>query len=173
MATYVVMEPPGADGAEAAMRAVYVRDGFHFLAFVIPVVWLLWHRLWIEGILVFAAGLGVAALGDATGYPALGGAVALFLSIYVGLEGSALRINALRRRGWRECGVVEAGNDADAEIRHLADDREDLSGSPARPSNGSPNGSPVGPWQPTQPAAFGRPAAAVPALGLLRYPGRH
>src|SRR5690606_40350011 len=45
----------------------------------------------------------------------------LMLALFVGLEGSALRLAALRRRGWREWGVVEAGNSRDAEIRYLAD----------------------------------------------------
>ena len=38
--------------------AVLVRDGFSFLAFLLPPLWLLWHRLWIEAALAFAAGVG-------------------------------------------------------------------------------------------------------------------
>ena len=54
MASYVVMEPPGASRNDAAAGAVLVRDGFSFLAFLLPPLWLLWHRLWIEAALVFA-----------------------------------------------------------------------------------------------------------------------
>ena len=32
----------------------FVRDGFSFLAFLLPPLWLLWHRLWIEAVLAFA-----------------------------------------------------------------------------------------------------------------------
>ena len=101
MAIYVVMEPPAANAAEAAERAVLVRDGFAFLAFLVPPLWLLWHRLWIEAAIAFAVGVGLTALGETAGLGFTGAALSLLVSIYVGLEGQALRINALRRRGWR------------------------------------------------------------------------
>ncbi|HKO72100.1 MAG TPA: DUF2628 domain-containing protein, partial [Bradyrhizobium sp.] len=31
----------------AADRFVFVRDGFHFWAAVLGIVWLAWHRLWL------------------------------------------------------------------------------------------------------------------------------
>lgn len=161
MAIYVVMEPPAANAEEASMRAVMVRDGFSFIAFIAPLVWLLWHRLWIEGVLFFAAGIGLVAAGEVFGQPVLGAVLSFLLSLYVGLEGAALRLGALRRRGWREWGAVEAGSVAEAEIRYLAGEQDDL---PAAASNLV---------RPAPPAAFGRPVAGGPALGLLGYPGRH
>lgn len=159
MATYVVMEPPGTEGTDAAaMRAVFVRDGFHVLAFIIPLVWLLWHRLWIAGLLVFAAGFALMALGETSGFAMLGAALTFLMSIYVGLEGAVLRIAALRRRGWQEWGVVEAGNLAEAEIRYLAGGEVFDTPEPPRPA------APV--------KATVRPRA-TPALGLLGYPGKH
>ena len=152
MAIYVVMEPPAAHAAEAVERAVLVRDGFAFLAFVVPPLWLLWHRLWIEAALAFALGVGLTALGETAGFGFTGAALSLLVSIFVGLEGQALRINALRRRGWREWGVVEASDLGDAEIRYLA--RE-----PAA-TLAAPAATPV------------RPASSTPALGLLGYTGR-
>ena len=58
MAVYVVMEPPGASRNDAASGAVLVRDAFSVLAFLLPPLWLLWHRLWIEAALVFALASG-------------------------------------------------------------------------------------------------------------------
>lgn len=158
MAIYVVMEPPAADADEASLRAVTVRDGFSFIAFVAPLVWLLWHRLWIEAILLFAASVLLMTAGEALGHPALGGGLSLLLSLYVGLEGAALRLAALRRRGWREWGAVEAASAADAEIRYLAGE--------------------AGVQPPEQPrqlavASPARPIPSGPALGLLGYPARH
>jgi hypothetical protein len=159
MASYVVMEPPAATADEASMRAVMVRDGFSIIAFLVPLVWLLWHRLWIEAILLFAASVAVMAAGQALDHAWLGGVLSFVLSVYFGLEGAALRIGAFSRRGWREWGAVEAGNAAEAEIRYLA---------------GEDDGLPVAaPLSPVTTSGVGRPAAVGPALGLLGYPGRH
>jgi hypothetical protein len=158
MAIYVVMEPPAANAVEAAERAVLIRDGFAFLAFLVPPLWLLWHRLWIEAALAFAAGVGLTALGETAGLGFLGAALSLLVSIYVGLEGPALRINALRRRGWRDRGVVEAANAREAEIRYLAGEEE-----PEEMAVEVP---------PLAPTGAPRPASTGPALGLLGYPGR-
>lgn len=158
MATYVVMEPPAGNAAEAAERAVILRDGFAFLAFLVPPLWLLWHRLWLEAILAVAAGIALTSLGELAGFGLLGAALSLLVSIFVGLEGQALRIARLRRRGWREWGVVEAGNRADAEIRYLAGGEPDEAAAQTV-------------HLPASIPAQGRSSAA-PALGLLGYPGR-
>ncbi|MGB6117862.1 MAG: DUF2628 domain-containing protein, partial [Mesorhizobium sp.] len=113
MASYVVMESP--DRADAA----YIRDGFHFWAFLVPPLWLAWHRLWIEAALTLAAMLVLGALASVSGLAQVSPALSLFVSIYVGLEAPALRLAALRRRGWHDAGVVDADNAADAEIRHV------------------------------------------------------
>ena len=63
MAIYVVMEPRR--GAEA--DEVYIRDGFHWLGFLLPLVWLLWNRLWIETVLLLAVMLGLGVLGETSG----------------------------------------------------------------------------------------------------------
>ena len=46
MASYVVMEPPEG-GPE---QAILVRDGFALLAFIMPFLWFLWHRMWLEAL---------------------------------------------------------------------------------------------------------------------------
>ncbi len=164
MAIYVVMEPPAANEVEAVERAVMVRDGFAFLAFLLPPLWLLWHRLWIEAAFVIAASVALTALGETAGFGFIGAALSLLVSLFVGLEGMALRVNALRRRGWREWGVVEARNAAAAEIRYLAGDEIDDE-TPAKM-----------PWGAFAPASValrrGTTPATKPALGLLGYPGR-
>jgi hypothetical protein len=98
MASYVVMEPP----AEADRDdVVFVRDGFHFIAFIVPFIWLFWYRLWIEGVvaLVVAVAIGWLSGPMLLGNWAMG--LSLLVSIYVGIEGPALRQAALRGRGWR------------------------------------------------------------------------
>lgn len=115
MASYVVMEPP----VRGSDDAVVVRDGFYFLAFIVPLPWLLAHRLWIEALAVLAVTLSVATAGSYVLAGPAGSIAALALNLFIGLEASSLRLAALRRRGWRDWGVVEAENRDDAEIRYL------------------------------------------------------
>ena len=121
MASWIVMEPAGGGRAGKAAEATFIRDGFSLLAFLLPPLWLLWHRLWIEaalaaGVLVLAAGLP-----HLTGFAVAAPLLWLLVSLFVGLEGNALRIAALGRRGWRNWGVVEAGNLDDADAHYIAE----------------------------------------------------
>ena len=49
MPTFTVHQPPPRPGeaAIAPERFVFVRDGFHFWAFVLAPFWLLRYRLWL------------------------------------------------------------------------------------------------------------------------------
>ena len=160
MAVYVVMEPPGASRNASVSGAVLVRDAFSVLAFLLPPLWLLWHRLWIEAALVFALGVGLTALGEVAGLGFAGAVLSLLVSVCVGLEGAALRVNALRRRGWHEWGVVEASDPAEAEIRYAAEVGSDETVAPDVPHSSAPI------------QTMGRPMPSGPALGLFDYPGR-
>jgi hypothetical protein len=153
MASFVVMEVP-----EGRDDVVYVRDGFHFLAFLVPPLWLLWHRLWIEALVAFAAMALLGALGSVYGFGEAAPLLSLLVSIYVGLEAPALHAAALRRRGWSEWGVVDAANRDEAELKHV---------------HGSGTES-VAEADTPLPAAMPHPAVARtpagPALGMFSYP---
>lgn len=157
MACYVVMEPPGRAGSG---DAVLVRDRFSWLAFLVPPLWLLWHRLWFEALLAVAV-LGLLVVGgERLGFGPAGFMLALLAMIYAGLDGPALRLAALRRRGWSEKGVVEAGRLDSAEIRYaLAADPMPAEQAPARPRI-------------VPDPALARPAQTGLALGLTHLPGR-
>ena len=157
MAAFVVMQPPNRDGADAP--PVFVHDGFSVVAFLVPPLWLLWHRLWIEAVAALLLAIAIGALGAWLG-PA-NGMLSLVLSIYVGLENGALRVNALRRRGWAERAVIDAETSQEAEIRYfMADDLPAEVAFPAPPQRSVPS----------QRLPIVAPSA--PALGLLSYPGR-
>ncbi len=152
MASYVILEPPRTEAR--GERFLVVRDGFRFLAFLVPFFWLLWFRMWIEAALVLAAVLLLGALGELTGLDRLVTVVSLLLGLFFGLEGANLRIAMLRRRGWREWGVVEAPNRDEAEIRYLTEaDGDDVAARSVPPA-----------------AAPARPKPGGPALGLFGYP---
>jgi hypothetical protein len=116
MASYVVMEPAHDRTGE---QAIFIRDAFAPLAVVLPVVWLLWHKLWIEAGIVLAAMLGLTAALEWLGAPQLAGFAALLTGLFVALEGSALRIAAARREGFSEKAVIDAVSQADAEEHHF------------------------------------------------------
>lgn len=155
MASYMVMEPPVRDPAE---KAVLVRDGFHIVAFLVPFLWFAYHRMWREAGIALGAGILLSLAGSFAGLGAAGGWLSLLIGLYVGLEGAALRVASLKRADWKEWGVVEAQNPADAEIRYLNELEE--TAEPDAPRV-------MAPWSRTSPRAL----HSGPALGLLGYPG--
>jgi uncharacterized protein DUF2628 len=157
MAIYVVMEPPGR-GERADMTA-FVRDGFAWLGFLAPPLWLAWHRLWIEAALTFVVMAILSMLGEKLGLAWAGSLLSLLVSLYIGLEGQALRIAALRRRGWHEKGVIAADRLDDAETRHVLE-----ADAPADEQAPMPRIVPD--------ATLARPAQTGMTLGLTHTPGR-
>jgi hypothetical protein len=160
MASWVVMEPAGNASTANGADATFIRDGFSFAAFLLPPLWLLWHRLWIEAALAIAALMLAAALPTLTGFALAAPLLWLLVALFVGLEGNALRIAALSRRGWSNWGVVEAGNldDADAHYTVRTTDVEADTDAPAA--------------MPAPSANAGARRVAGEPIGLLLNPGR-
>ncbi|WP_082766143.1 DUF2628 domain-containing protein [Paramesorhizobium deserti] len=161
MASFVIMEPPAKAGKNVAEGTLFIRDGFALLAFFVPFIWLLFHRLWFEAILVVAAAV---ALGMAGEYWNQGGTVAvlsLLVSILVALEGNNWRIARFRRRGYAEKGVIEAADRSEAEIRYFAGGNS---------SDDAPTTAPAP--QKAPPARFA-PSRPGGTLGLVGYPREH
>ncbi len=130
MAIYVVMEPPA--GGNKAEDPIFVRDSFTWLGFLVAPLWLAWNRLWIEAALTFVVMALLSVVGEKLGLEGAGSMLSLLVSLYIGFEGQNLRIAALRRRGWREWGVVQAESADDAELRY-AIEAEALSPQAAAP----------------------------------------
>lgn len=122
MPTYTVHEPPPRDGQSAdPERFLFVRDGFHFWAFVLAPFWLLFRRLW----LVFVLFVIVTAVIDGAlalvGLKGTAQVVAdLLIALFVGLEAGGLRRWTLERRGWKTLGFVVGDDLEDAERRFFA-----------------------------------------------------
>ncbi|APH70292.1 DUF2628 domain-containing protein [Aquibium oceanicum] len=159
MAIYVVMEPPR---SRPDSDPVYVRDGYSLFAFLLPLVWLLWNRLWIETLVFLAITLGLGYLGEQAGAAEVAVAgFSILLAIFIGIEGAVFRLWAMRRRGWTEWGVVEAHDREDAEARYvsesLAPAEKPVLAVPMRPGAPQPRGTDTG----------------APELGLFGYPGRN
>ena len=127
MPVYTVHEPPRKeddrddDAIALGARIVFVRDGFHFWAFLLAPLWMLRHRMWLELIawLLLLAGVTFALRGLGVG--AGGGfVVALLLALLVGMEASSLRRWKLSRRGFAGLGVV-VGDDLEQAERRFFD----------------------------------------------------
>ena len=107
----------GADAA-AADRFAFVRDGFHFWAALLGLVWLAWHRLWLAlagwTVLIVTIGFGMMKLGVGGGTMLL---VQILLALLLGFEAASLERWTLSRRNWRQLDVVVAEDEEAAERR--------------------------------------------------------
>ena len=120
MKVYTVHEPRKLTGdpARDAERFVFVRDGFHFWAFVLAPLWMLWRRLWLVFVLYLVAMIALQA-----GLWSIGASrqvqliVGVLVSLLIGFEAGTLRRWTLTRRRWTNLGVVVGRNRADAERR--------------------------------------------------------
>ena len=163
MRIYTVHQPPEKwrEARRGPERFAFVRDGFHFWAFLLAPLWLIRRRLWLALIgyivlwIAITAALYVLNARDAMF------SVYLVLGFLVGLEASSLRRWTMRRRGWREVGVVVAKDQEDAE-RRFFDTWEDLPPSATVPPPTTSNG-PFG--------TLRRPPPSSQAVGLFPEPG--
>jgi hypothetical protein len=166
MSVYTVHEPPlRAAGALAEPeRFIFVRDGFYVWAFLLTPLWMLWHRLW----LVFIAYVVLSAVLD-SGLRFAGASAAaialigLLVSLLIGLEAGTLRRFTLRRRRWRNIGVVSGDDLEDAERRFFDAwvRQAPVRGGPPAPA------APGGPAAP--PAAHSSEPSGI--IGLFPEPG--
>ena len=134
MAVFTVHEPPlrPADPVPNPERALFVRDGFSFPAFLFGPLWMLWHRMWLvlAAYLILAGGLLAVLLAVGASPPTIL-ATSFLVALLVGLEASTLRRVTLRRRRWKEVGLV-GGNDREvAERRFFAAWRPEIAARPA------------------------------------------
>jgi len=126
MAAYSVFAPPlSYAGAAGIERFEFVRDGFSWPAFILGPIWMLFHRLalvvvlWLAVVLVLGA--VIRLFGVPSGTAAL---VFLLLALLIGLEASTLQSWTLKRRGWREIGIVVA-DELEAAERRFFDELRD------------------------------------------------
>src|SRR3954467_8496723 len=145
MPIYTVHEPPQRrddDALAHTARVRFVRDGFHFWAFLLTPLWMLRHRLWIELIAyLLIVGGAVFVLRRVGIEEEAGFWVALFLAGLVGMEASSLLRWKLARRGFEQVGVVVGDRLEGAEQRFF----DPWSGEPREASPAAPAPSPFGP----------------------------
>jgi hypothetical protein len=134
MAVYTVHEPLPKAGARSAAepeRFVFVRDGFSFWALLLGPIWMLRHRMWLVllGYLTLAAVLSMVFRLNAS--DKIGFAVWGLIALLIGFEAGTLRRFTLRRRGYRNIGIV-VGDDLELAERRFFDAwvRQDVTAAP-------------------------------------------
>jgi hypothetical protein len=138
MPTYTVHQPPPREGeaVSAPERFVFVRDGFHFWAFVLTPFWLLRYRLWLAFAIYLVAsillGVGLAVIHASATVQFFAG---LLVALLIGFEASTIRRWKLTRRGWKMLGFV-VGEDVEMAERQFFAEWSKRAGaaSPAVPS---------------------------------------
>ena len=121
MPVFTVHAPVDAVRRADSDRFVFVRDGFHFWAFLFGPLWFIAHRLWwaLLAYMVIVVGVGVLLGVLRTGGDAQS-IIVLILSLLTGYEAASARRWTLSRGWWRQLGVVVADDAESAERRFFA-----------------------------------------------------
>jgi hypothetical protein len=119
MRFYTIHERP-AQTAGGDAEVLAIASGFRWWAAIMPILWLLWHRLWL-GValyLLFSVALGIAfAMGDIAEPAAT--AIGLAVSLLIGFGAADYWRWTLERRGWRLVAVLRADAAVDAEDLYI------------------------------------------------------
>ncbi|MEM7193012.1 MAG: DUF2628 domain-containing protein [Pseudomonadota bacterium] len=128
MTVYSVFEPPHPDAtdAEAGLQAradkiAFVKEGFSWLALIIPILWLIYQRMWLE-LIVFLVVFGSLPwiFGMDPQMKAISGWVSLAITIVFAFEANNLRCWALARRGYKFAGTASGRGRTEAEKTFFA-----------------------------------------------------
>lgn len=108
-------------GLDPDRDLVLVKEGFSWPAFFVPLLFALWHRLWLMAAVVGAALLAFAGLDLLLAPdPLSAAAVSVGFSVVAGLLANDLLRRELDRRGFALENVV-SGKDGDEALRRFLD----------------------------------------------------
>ena len=117
MATYLVLSAKS--GPDKDPDAIFVRDGFSLTAAVFPLLWLLWHRMWVWALFLVLVLIGTS-FGAGSSIGDLLAACFMFASgLYFGFEGRQLYVASLIKRGFSVRSVLDAPDLETAETAYF------------------------------------------------------
>lgn len=124
MTVYSVYVPPGDDADIDARvdKVAFVKEGFNWLALFVPVLWLIYQRMWLE-LAVFLVVLFLISffpflpflLGHDPAARDFASWLVLGLTVIFAFEASDLRGQALQRRGYGFAAAVTGRDRTEAE----------------------------------------------------------
>jgi len=123
MPTYTVHEPPllKNESAPNPERFAFVRDGFHFWAFLLPPLWFLAKRLWLALIAYIVISVVLELSLSWANAPSWASFTAeVMFAIVIGFEAATIQRWTLQRRRWKTLGFVVAEDEELAERRFFA-----------------------------------------------------
>lgn len=122
MPTFTVHAPPPKNGVESAPeRFRFVRDGFHFWAFLVSPLWLIAKRQWLALLIYLVLIVALGVLLALVGVPSRIQSIAtLLIGLLVGFEASSIQRWTLSRRRWTSLGFVVGDDQEEAERRFYA-----------------------------------------------------
>lgn len=163
MPTYTVHEPPlrKKESASNPERFAFVRDGFHFWAFLLPPLWFIAKRLWIALILYVVIMVALEFGMDWAKVPSMARLIVeVMFAIVIGFEAATIQRWTLQRRKWKTLGFVVAEDVEMAERRFFAAWAQGV------PANIRPDAAPVY----STPVLRGPPSSSD-VIGLFPEPG--
>ncbi|MSP44247.1 MAG: DUF2628 domain-containing protein [Alphaproteobacteria bacterium] len=123
MQIYSIFEPVrGPARLDDPRSVVFLKQGFCWPALFVPLVWMLYHRLWLVTGGYVALSAAAALLGQYAGAnDAPAGIIGLGFGLLVAWEANGLRRRSLERAGFREVAIVADKNLPLAEARYFAE----------------------------------------------------
>ncbi len=106
--------------AHATEKAVFIREGFNFTAFLIGTFWALYNKLWVEAFAIMSV-LTLLALADKKDWLPSETVMVLNLAfnLFVGFMANDLRRNNLSRKGYIMTDVVVSDSELRAQQRYF------------------------------------------------------
>ncbi|MFN3853066.1 MAG: DUF2628 domain-containing protein [Phreatobacter sp.] len=153
LTSFTVHVPPAGASRDADVATEFVADTFSWVAFLVPWLWFLWHRMWLATaayLVLLVALMSVAALAGLSS--TAGMVIGTAFNLLVGLEATNLRRRKLRWLGYQQAGVVVARNREEAERRWFT---EQTAVTPSRPA------------PPERFVAAATPAAPAASTGII------
>jgi hypothetical protein len=122
--TYTIYEryPASEDIEQRASELVFVKEGFAILAFLVPLIWLLFNRMWWEAgaffafVVIFDGVLTLLGVG-----PEINAAVSLLINVVFAFEARNLRRYALERKGYSMIAIASGHNLDEVEQRFFTE----------------------------------------------------
>jgi hypothetical protein len=128
MRYYTVHSPDG--DYETPEDYLFVKDGFSWPALFVPLIWIIWHRLWLVLVWYVVFILVVIWAGRLLNDD-IATAVAILGSLLFAFEANNMRRHALEDRGWQEVGSSFGKDITEAEARFFAGATADAAASAA------------------------------------------
>ena len=132
----------------------FVREGFNWPAFLVPLIWLVVKGMWI--VLILAIAVEMVIIGFNASFKLTNLVLTILgfgINLVMGFAGNDLYRWTLARRGFREIGLASGSDVDEAELRFFM----------GLPQSPSPAGTPA--------PVLAAPSAMPDALGLFPQPG--